>query len=156
MKEIKLTQGLVALVDDEDFERINQFKWYAHKVGNTFYAGRNISIDGKQKCFRMHWDVMNNKGIDHINGDGLNNQRYNLRSCSHQENCMNQRKSKNKSSIYKGVSFFKESGKWMANIKKDGKPIYLGLFTSEIEAARAYNSKAKTIFGEFAAINLIN
>jgi hypothetical protein len=92
MKEIKLTQGQVALVDDEDFEKINQFKWFAAKKGKTFYATRNITVNGKRKSALMHWYIMDGKSIDHIDRNGCNNCRNNLRFCTHQENQMNNRK----------------------------------------------------------------
>ena len=77
MKEIQLTQGKVALVDDEDYERVNQFKWHAHRNGNTVYAKRNIAINGKWKIQLMHrfimGDTLGKSQIDHIDGDGCHN-----------------------------------------------------------------------------------
>ena len=155
MEEIKLSQGKVALVDDEDYEYLNQWKWCAAKCGNTFYAVRAVSADGGQTIMRMHWEVMKAKGIDHIDRDGLNNQRSNLRLCTNSENHMNTRKCPNKSSIYKGVSFLKNAGKWRASIMINGKTIDLGLFVYEVDAARAYNLKAIKLFGDFANLNIL-
>lgn len=146
----------VALVDDEDFEKLNQFNWYAHKDCNTFYAGRHITVDGKRTTQLMHNVILNGKGIDHRDGNGCNNQKTNLRLCTNQENCMNQRKQTGTSSIYKGVSLFKRDNKWQASIMLNGKKIYLGLFNSEIEAAKAYNDKAVALFCEFANLNNFN
>ena len=154
MKEIKLTQGQVALVDDADFEILNQFKWSAVKIRNTFYAARNITVDDKRKLVYMHCEIMGGKWVDHIKGNGLNNQRYNLRFCTHRENQMNQRKQANTSSVYKGVSWNKGVGKWMAQIKTKGRGIYIGLFIDETDAAKAYNKKAIELFGEFANLNV--
>ena len=153
MKEIKLTQGQVALVDDLDFEALNVFKWYASKERNRFYAARHIYIDGKGTTAKMHNMILNGKGIDHIDHDGLNNQRSNLRFCTKSENNMNQRKLASATSMYKGVSFFKQTGKWAAYIKFNGKKIHLGLFDSEVEAAMSYNDKAIALFCEFANLN---
>lgn len=156
MKEIQLTQGQIALVDDEDFDSLNQYKWYAMKDGNTFYAARNIEVDGKRTIVRMHYSIMNGKGIDHIDGNGCNNLHSNLRLCTHNQNMMNKRKQKNTTSIYKGVCFHKRADKWVAHIMITRTLIYLGLFASEIDAAKAYNTKAIELFGEFANLNNIN
>ena len=153
MKEIQLTQGKVALVNDEDFEKLNQFKWHLAKYRKSSYAIRNITVNGKQKKIPMHCAVMNGKGIDHIDHNGLNNQRSNLRFCTKSENAMNNQKQKNCTSIYKGVYFFKRDKKWMAHIELNGKQTYLGTFSSEVDAALAYNEKAIELFGEFANLN---
>jgi len=157
MRQIELTQGKVAWVDNEDFEWLNQLKWYAHKHGNTFYAIRGILINGKYKVQRMHKFIMgDNLGksdIDHKDGDGLNNQKVNLRICTHQENMMNRRPNKNCSSIYKGVCWHKQTQKWVAKIWIDGKQIHLGYFIIEEDASRAYDKKSTELFGEFARLN---
>lgn len=162
MKEIQLSQfgknkgKYVALVDDEDFETLNQFWWSAKKDGNTFYAARKIMIDSKWTTQYMHCEIMNGKGVDHIDGNGCNNQKDNLRFCTTSENCMNQRKCTNKSSIYKGVYFYKPYNKWRAQIRINYKKIFLGYFDSEVDAAKAYNEKAIELFCEFANLNNIN
>lgn len=162
MKEIKLSvQGknkgkYVALVDDEDFEYLNQFRWNAHKGRNTFYAVRQLTVDGKKTAQLMHGEVMKGKCIDHIDGNGLNNQKSNLRFCTLSENQMNKRKRYNCTSIYKGVYFNKRAKKWLARIGINGKDIHLGLFASEVDAARAYNAKAIELFCEFANLNVID
>jgi hypothetical protein len=157
MKEIQLTQGKVALVDDYDYEVLNNFKWFAHKHRNTHYAGKQKSrTEGKQRSELMHCIIMDHKGIDHIDGNGLNNQRSNLRFATHQQNQMNRGKLKGTSSKYKGVSLDKRSNKWNSYIKKDQKVIYLGLYYDEVEAAKAYDQKAIELFGEFARLNFNN
>ena len=153
MKEIQLTQGKVALVDDEEFEKLNQFKWCAKKDGNTFYAIRGIRIGSKTQTIQMHNFIMNGKGVDHIDHNGLNNQKSNLRFCTQSENMMNRSKGGNCTSIYKGVSFHKRDKIWRAKIHINGKDIHLGNFISEIEAAKAYNNKAIELFCEFANLN---
>lgn len=131
MKEIKLSQicknngKYVALVDDEDYEALNSFRWCAYKHGNTFYAARSIMSNGKKSTIRMHQMILRGTGIDHIDGNGLNNQKSNLRFCTKSENAMNMRKHKNTTSIYKGVYFNKHAKKWQADITINGKIIYM-------------------------------
>lgn len=161
MKEIKLNQQgkhrgkYVALVDDDDYEFLNQFKWRAIRHGNIFYVLRYITVDGKRSSQYMHNAIMKGKGVDHRDHDGLNNQKSNLRLCSPSQNIMNARKSPNKTSIYKGVCFNKATRKWEVQIILDGNRIHLGYFISETDAALAYNEKATELFGEFAYLNVL-
>lgn len=165
MKTIPLTRGKVALVDDEDFQRISQHCWYAMKnrraVG-TWYAARNSSIkDGPRYKILMHREILglSNPKVrpDHRDNDGLNNQKYNLRIATHQQNQWNQKKKKiNAASPYRGVCLHKQRGKWYARIRINGKDTSLGLFASEIEAARAYNAAALKHHGPFASLNPIS
>ncbi len=157
-KKIPLTQGQVALVDDEDFERLNQHKWCACKGHNTFYAARNTPPqNGKRRKVYMHRDILGlPEGVqtDHRYGRGLDNRRANLRPATNQQNHFNLcSQSKNKTSKYKGVSWHKGTQKWRAQIQYNGKVIYLGLFDNEIEAAKAYDCKAREMFGQFALLN---
>lgn len=154
MKEIQLTQGKVALVDDADFDYLNQWKWYAQKDRNTFYAVRR---DGKKRM-KMHRVILgldyDDKCVpDHIDLNGLNNQRYNLRIATKGQNSVNRPPTKNSVSRYKGVSPMKK--RWQVHIVKDGVQTYLGLYKSETEAAIAYNEAAKKLHGEFAYLNKI-
>ena len=156
MKEIKLTKGFVAFIDDEDFERVNAFKWCVRIKSNTQYAIRGVSIGGrKTKTITMH-QFITNSGIgfvtDHIDRNGLNNQKYNLRVCTQSQNCMN-RKTNYGSSIYKGVNFNKRLQKWVSYIRFDKKLIHLGCFEDEKIAAKTYDLAAIKYFGEFANIN---
>jgi len=159
MKTIQLTQGKVALVDDEDFEELNKHKWYASKDHHytRWYAGRAIRIDGKKYTCLMHRDVMNapkDKMIDHINHDGLDNRKCNLRVCSNSQNQCNMLKT-NKSSKYKGVHLrtYNKKQYWCSQIVKNGKKEYIGIFNNEIDAAKAYDKRAKEAFGEFSYCN---
>lgn len=151
MKEIQLTQGKVALVDDDLYEKLNQFKWFAHKGGNTYYVQRNSpKINGKQRTIFMHHEVIGRppagKISDHEDGNGCNNQRYNLRHATSRQNSQNLKNIK-KTSKYPGVSWNKEVTKWAAMIQINGKLKCLGRFTDELAAFEAYK-KAVEQLGE--------
>lgn len=154
MKAIPLTKGQVAFVDDEDFERISKFSWYYSKNG---YAATKPYRSGK--AIYMHREVMNapdGTEVDHRNtARKLYNCKENLRICSHSQNGANRPKQTNNTSGYKGVFSHKKTIKWRAQIRKDRKSYHLGLFDTTVEAAIAYNEKAKELFGEFAQLNVI-
>lgn len=167
MKEIQLTQGYKAQVDDEDYEKANQYLWQAdvdrHKDGTVWnvYATRNIKLDnGKRTTQKLHRFVMGVTNpkieVDH-NPDqsGLNNQKHNLRLVTRQQNMSNQKLSVKNTSGYKGVVWCKPLQKWQAHIKVNYKTKHLGYFTDVLDAARAYNQAASKLFGEFAQINKI-
>lgn len=157
-KEIELTQGKVAIVDDEDYEWLNQWKWCYHKSYNGGYAERTDYKNGVQKTIKMHREIMNaTKGqqIDHKNLNRLDNTKENLRICNIQENSFN-RKSKGVTSKYKGVSYSTNGNcKWRARIYCGDKRIHIGYYDNEIDAAKAYNEEAIKLFGEFAWLNEI-
>ena len=153
MKEIILTQNQVALVDDADYEWLNKGKWYAQRSRQTFYAKRLISTGYKA----MHRVILglkpgDKRQCDHIDGDGLNNQRSNLRVCTHGQNQHN-RRSYGGTSKYKGVCFERSHRKWGAYIYVNKKNIRLGSFDLESDAARCYDGAALKYFGEFALTN---
>lgn len=157
MKEIKLTQNKIAIVDDEDYEKINQRKWYycrGYALRNKWLAKYTHVI------WRMHWEIMGKprKGfeIDHKDGNKLNNQKSNLRICSHKENGMNRKVQNNNKSGYKGVHIHKLTGKWRAMISINNKSMHLGLFNNKEKAVKAYNDAAKKYYGEFAKLNVIH
>jgi len=155
MKQLPLSRGLYTLVDDADYDFLSMWKWSAKQYRNNCYAVRR---DKSNKIIKMHRELLSltNPKIegDHINGNGLDNQRKNLRTCSHQQNICNQRKSSANSSGYKGVSYRKDIGKWDAYIKVNQKRIWLGCFKIKEDAARAYDDAARIYFGEFARPNL--
>lgn len=166
MKEIELTQGKVALVDDEDYDWLMGWKWCAHKICNTYYAdGHMILISGKRTTLKMHRLILQNFDMtfdcDHIDGNGLNNQKSNLRLCTHQENMSNRRKEikRKTSSRYKGISWIMREKKWRAqvgyNIGGKRKKHFAGYYLNEQAAALAYNEAAKKMFGEYASLNVI-
>ena len=154
-KQIPLTQGKFAIVDDADFERVNQFKWCAKKGGNTFYAARHSAMPFS-KTIRLHIYLMDSpKGakVDHKDGNGLNCQRYNLRFATKSQNAMNRGKNRNNKSGFKGVAWHKSRGKFVAQIAVNGRDIHLGCFQTAEAAARAYDEAAKKHHGEFAYLN---
>lgn len=156
MKEMPLTQGLVAFVDDEDYGWLFRWNWQAKKVWNTYYAIRKIKRNGKTITIYMHRVIMDTptgKDTDHRNGNGLDNQRVNLRVCTHAENIHNFHSKKSGASQFKGVCWSKARTKWWAQIACNKRHYWLGYFTDETEAAKAYDRKAIELFGEFAKTN---
>lgn len=151
MKRIKLTQGRYTVVDDEDYEELNMSKWFY----NSGYAGRHIRKEKLYTVF-IHSLLMNPPEgylVDHINGDTLDNRRTNLRFCTKSENAHNRKASIGGTSKYKGVTWRKDWGKWVAQIKVAGKKLSLGGYSKEEEAALAYNEAALKYFGEFSKLN---
>lgn len=157
MKEIRLTKGMVAIVDDHDFDLLNKLKWQAQKMKNNWYASTAIRENGKQKTVFMHRMIfsLSDKTIwvDHKDHNGLNNSRSNLRLCNRSQNTANRRPNQNKTSKFLGVCRYKE--KWRAALKFNGKAYHLGDHLTEELAAKAYNEGAKKFHGEFANINII-
>lgn len=160
MKKIKLHGkrgiGKYILVDNEDFALINQYKWYFNKG----YAERIIYVKGSgrdrpkkymQSVHRLIMDAPKGKSVDHINHDGLDNRRENLRVCSHMQNMNNIRMPKNNTSGYKGVRWHKGAQKWIAEIRCMGTRYYLGLYTNVDDAVNAYKEKATMLRGDYEA-----
>lgn len=144
------------MVDDEDYEWLNSFKWTALKDTTTYYAARMSSDSGPdRKTVRMHsLIIITEHEIDHIDNNGLNNMRANLRVATRCQNQRNTRKtSLPKSSLFKGVSRQKNRKKWRAGIKVNDSSIDLGSFAVEADAAKAYDDAAKYYFGDFAGLN---
>jgi len=150
-KEIPLTQGKVALVDDADYAYLSQFKWYFNGGG---YAARTAPQSLGRGIIYMHRELLKpGKGIvvDHIDGDKLNNRRSNLRIATVSQNIFHSKLSKVNTSGYKGVRWHRQGKKWLAEIKYQRRNIYLGLFDTAEAASAAYNAAAKRLFGEFAS-----
>lgn len=154
MKKIPLTRGKYALVDNEDFEYLNQWKWYC----NSGRACRTVSLPGdcakkrNRKVVYMHRLIMNdpkNMEVDHINSDPLDNRKSNLRICKMSDNKKNRLLNKNNKSGYKGVSWNERLGKWVVVVQNK----HIGCFLDKELAARKYNEVALSLFGEFAKLN---
>lgn len=159
MRQILLTRGKFALVDNADYAWLSQWKWFASQTRFLYYARRGTPVvKDKRAGENMHRLILglqpgDKRQCDHIDGDGLNNQRSNLRICTATQNQQNTRKQKSGSSRYKGVSRYPGNRKWRSQIQVSGKTIHLGYFSSEKAAAIAYNQAALKHFGEFAYLN---
>jgi AP2 domain len=152
MIEINLVNtDKVALIDNEDYEKICLYRWWLRKQpSGNLHAYTNIN----RKMTYMHHVIMgHNRKLDHKDTNGLNNQKFNLRECTHSQNAANRRKDKNSSSKFKGVTFFKRDSKWQAKITVKYKTIHLGYFNNEVDAAKSYDKAALKYFGEFARTN---
>ena len=150
MRTISLTQNKVALVDDADYEWLSQRKWWANQHHSTFYAAQGAEL--------MHRAILglqpgDKRQCDHRDGNGLNNQRSNLRICTQTQNIRSQRKRKNTTSRYKGIYWHCRDCKWCSRIRVNNNLIWLGYFNSEIEAAKVYDAAAIEHHGEFALTN---
>jgi AP2 domain/HNH endonuclease len=169
-REIPLSKGYVALVSECDYERVAQFKWCAHEQRRKDGSIKNVcaqrkvrDVDGRRPSQYMHRFVLDlpsgqNPAVDHINHDGRDNRRENLRIVTNAQNLSNRRKQQNylgkpTSSLFKGVDWHQQRMKWRAQIGIGGKAIHLGLFPTPEEAAKAYDKKARELFGEYAHCN---
>jgi hypothetical protein len=159
MKKIPLTKGYFALVDDKDFGWLNKWKWHVSVRPHTRYAvrrtkGQERLTDGT--AIKMHQQILGigkSEKTDHINGNGLDNRRSNLRICSSKQNAMNRDALKTGTSEFKGVHWHKRDKKWYTRIGIDGRRISLGYHDSAIAAAKAYDEKARELFGKYARLN---
>jgi len=156
---ISLTQGLWAVVDEADVAQIAQHVWQATRVKNGWYASRYEP--GVRKPILMHRQILGllpgrAPEVDHLNLDGLDNRRINLRTATHSQNLFNHPRRSNNTSGYKGVSYRKDSGKWIAGIMVGGRAIRLGQYADAVTAARAYDAAARRLHGDFARLNFAN
>ena len=157
-RRIPLTRGAFAVVDDEDYAALSEYNWYLTHFG---YAARAVWTGHRTAAVWLHREIVGarvGEDVDHADHDKLNNRRANLRICTRSQNQQNRLKSslpggRQPSSQYKGVSWFKSRKKWAAYIKQNGKRKHLGYFATEREAALAYDSAARQLFGEFAYLN---
>lgn len=162
MKIIELTQDKVALVDDEDYDVLMEHKWCAHWNYTKWYAVSRINAKvTKMHKFLLHSEAAYIHGkyalleIDHVDGDGLNNQRNNLRWVSRTENLRNRVANKSSSSQYVGVYFEQYTQRWCAAIKVDGKTFKIGRFDNEYDAALARDKVALDMWGNIAKMNVL-
>lgn len=153
MKKITLTKNKIAYIDNEDYEIISKYKWYAHQSRkNNFYAATTI----KGKIFYMHRMIISapkKTFVDHKNQNKLDNRRKNLRFCTNSENNRNKNISKKNTSGHKGVYWSKHAKKWHVQISTDNKILFLGRFKNIEKASNIYNKKAKELSGDFAVLN---
>jgi hypothetical protein len=157
MIAVPLTRGFVALLDDNDLPLVDQYKWFVHihpnKHGIRYYAAtRERRTQIIKYMHRLLMGAQKGHDIDHINHNGLDNRRCNLRACTRSENMANVRKYRGMS-CYKGVSWSNKNSKWQATVCANGKQHFLGTFINEADAAVAYDNAAQKLFGEFAFTN---
>jgi hypothetical protein len=157
MQTIPLTRGRVSLVDDEDYAAVMAAgSWQAHRLrdgSDIWYAVRRQYSDGKRRHVALHTFLTGWSYVDHINSDGLDNRRSNLRPVNASLNSANRRISSRNTSGYKGVSFQRSSGWWHAYIKVNQRRRHLGYFDTAEAAAHAYDAAALDIWGEYARTN---
>jgi hypothetical protein len=149
---IPLTRGRFAIVDADDYPRLSKYTWFAEGTQKNYYAVRKQN----GKSIKMHRQITNAPDhlvVDHIDHQGLNNRKQNLRPCTFAQNCRNSRATARKTSKYKGVHWHKGQKKWAAQITADKKSYHLGYFYDEIAAARAYDKAARKLHGQFASLN---
>ena len=154
---ITLTKGHVAVIDAADVPLVDGWNWHSidYKKSMTVYASRTVWIGGGRFRIFMHREILDaptNMQVDHIDGDGLNNMRENLRLATSSQNCHNHRISLRNTSGFKGVSRHKKSDKWRAYIRFQGRQIWLGLFDTPEEAAAAYAAASEKFHGEFGRL----
>jgi len=157
-RTIPLTKGLFAIVDPDDYHRLVNFNWHANKSAHTHYAVRYLSSGkGKNKIEYMHHliiDIPEGLFCDHINHNGLDNRKANLRPATLAQNIRHRRKFKSPSrSKYKGLTWRKKEKTWHVRIYTNGKRIFIGSFKDEFAAAHAYDRAAKQFYGDFATLN---
>ena len=154
---LPLTQGKTALIDEADLPLVKHLSWHATHSKGKWYAATNVGKGAKRRLLKLATLLMGSTGVDHINGDGLDNRRSNLRVVTQAQNTKNRSKQRSAtSSPYKGVSWHKhkQHNKWSAYITANGHRKHLGYFSDPVDAAKAYDSAARELFGEFAKLNI--
>lgn len=155
---VPLTQGKFATIDIEDWPRVSQFKWHAsrHRSGNWYARKKCVHADGRIGVYGLHQFILGlapGTLVDHVDGEGLNNTRQNLRPATPGQNRTNTGAQRNNKVGYKGVTKRGRYDRWQASIGCQGKRYFLGRFTTPEAAARAYDAKARELFGPFAHCN---
>jgi hypothetical protein len=156
-KQIQLQHGRVALVDSADFDLVRRYRWRLHQLPHGTYVLARVYTSGQIKRVYMHRLILGLTNplelADHINGDGLDNRRSNLRVANRSENACNSGKRVNNTSGFKGVSFFKRYQRFRATICVNGKQVHIGYYDTAEVAARAYDARAIEVHGAFAYLN---
>lgn len=154
MREIALSRGMVALVDDEEYESLSIHRWHATRGASTFYAARNVRSPHGSRTVLMHRSILCASApgleVDHANGDGLDNRRENLRLATRSQNNHNRTAYKTNKYGLKGVSWHRKTQRWRAQIGIGGLRKHIGYYSSPAEAHVAYCAAAKELHGEFA------
>lgn len=148
--------GLYALIDEADAELASQYRWGVYRRWHSYYARTTRRQDGYKHLHHVLMGLPDDSVIDHINGDGLDNRRENLRIATNSQNGMNQRIRSDNVSGYKGVSWNRALSKWRCQIRVQGKTKHLGYFTDPVEAASVYDREARSLHGDFATLNFPN
>jgi hypothetical protein len=155
MKQIPLTNGGFTTVDDEDFERLSRYRWQRDTTKPRVFRCEYVG-SYKSRTIYMHREIVEapqGMSVDHIDGNTLNNERHNLRICTHAQNMKNIRRKQPHTSRFKGVYFESATGRWRAQIGSDNKSRVLGRFATEVAAARAYDAAAGQLHGDYACTN---
>lgn len=155
-KEIECTKGKVALVDDDDYPLVSQFRWFSWvSSSGTWYARRTVTDGSGRGSASMHRTIMcppDNLDVDHINGDGMDNRRENLRVCTTKQNCANTKLPLPKSG-YRGVYYDADRRRWLAQVTINGRSKVVGRFKSPSQAAISRDLAAYELYGDFAVLN---
>ncbi len=156
MKELQLTQGQVALIDDEDWERVNLHKWCARwdAKSRQFMPVRSMTVDGRTRTVYLSRFIVEappDLDVDHVDHNWLNATRQNLRICTTRQNMQNRHK--RSANPFKGITRYRDTSRWIAQINDNGHAVNLGIYPDAHAAALAYDAKAREVFGEFALTN---
>jgi len=154
MKEIELNHGYITLIDDEDYELISSWKWFANDSRGIIYA-RGYKNGKRIMMHRLIMSTPEGMDTDHINHNSLDNRKENLRICTHSQNNQNMKKPKGNKSGYKGVFWNKKNKNWRSTITCNGKQIEVGSFDNAIDAAKAYDKKSRELSKEFSSTNFM-
>lgn len=159
MKQLMLQNGGFALVDDEDYKELSKYKWYADYRPRSCYIRRmerrNTPEGPRQRYVYLHRQIMQpppGMQVDHINSDATDNRRENLRICTRSQNNQNARRRVDSKHSYKGV-WITKGGKYASRIRNGNKRVHIGVYDNEVLAAKAYDQKAKELFGAYAKLN---
>ena len=152
-RRIALAQGKYAIVDPEDYERLSKYKWRVCFSRYTYYAQRAVRVGKKWTSVMMHREIIkvgDDMVVDHINHNGLDNRKANLRAATIAQNAWNRRRSKSR---FMGMRWDKQMRRWQVVVSHQGKREHIGYFDDKIKAARAYDRAARKYHGEFAVLN---